>query len=110
MQAAEGSACGKALETRVPHPFTHINLGALPALLTLWPCPPTILLLVLYSLYSTYSLHFTPCAVAGIQLVQKAGGEVAEAACVIELPELKGREKLGPHNVDLFVLVEKEGL
>ena len=49
-------------------------------------------------------------AVAGITLVRKAGGEVAEAACIIELPELKGREKVAPCNVDLFVLVQKEGL
>lgn len=41
-------------------------------------------------------------------LVRKAEGEVVEAACIIELPELKGREKLP--DVELFVLVEKEGL
>lgn len=33
---------------------------------------------------------------------------MAECACVIELPELKGRDKLGSH--ELFVLIEKEGL
>lgn len=43
---------------------------------------------------------------AGIEVVRKAGGEVFECACVIELPELKGREKLA--GVPLFVLVEKE--
>lgn len=32
---------------------------------------------------------------------------MVEAACVIELPELKGREKL--QGVELYVLVEKEG-
>ena len=47
-------------------------------------------------------------AVAGVELVKLAGGEVVEAACVIELPELKGREKLG--GLPLHVLVEKEGL
>ncbi|KAG2450782.1 hypothetical protein HYH02_004619 [Chlamydomonas schloesseri] len=45
---------------------------------------------------------------AGINLVKKAGGVVVEAACVIELPFLKGRDKI--HGTDLFVLVEKEGL
>ncbi|KAL4853251.1 Adenine phosphoribosyltransferase 1 [Chlorella vulgaris] len=45
---------------------------------------------------------------AGVELVQKAGGKVVEAACIIELPELKGREKL--EGLPLFVLVEKEGL
>ena len=39
-------------------------------------------------------------------MIKKAGGEVVECACVIELPELKGREKLG--DIPLFVLVEKE--
>jgi adenine phosphoribosyltransferase len=32
---------------------------------------------------------------------------VVEAACIIELPALKGRAKLG--NTKLFVLIEKEG-
>lgn len=32
-----------------------------------------------------------------------------ETACVIELPELKGRDKLKAVNAPLFVLVEKEG-
>ncbi|EFJ49190.1 hypothetical protein VOLCADRAFT_104397 [Volvox carteri f. nagariensis] len=45
---------------------------------------------------------------AGINLVKKAGGVVVEAACVIELPFLKGREKIP--DTPLFVLVEKEGL
>ena len=49
-----------------------------------------------------------PAAEAGVELVNKAGGEVVEAACVIELPELKGRENLV--GLDLYVLVEKEGL
>lgn len=44
--------------------------------------------------------------VAGIELVKKAGGEVVGCGCVIELPELNGRDKLG--GVPLFVLVEKE--
>ncbi len=49
-----------------------------------------------------------PPAGAGVELVKKAGGEVVEAACVIELPELKGREKLD--GLPLHVLVEKEGI
>lgn len=43
-----------------------------------------------------------------MELISKVGGEVVEAACVIELPELKGREKLD--GLPLFVLVEKEGI
>lgn len=31
---------------------------------------------------------------AGIQLIEKAGGKCVEACCLIELPELKGKEKL----------------
>jgi hypothetical protein len=53
----------------------------------------------------TMPLH---CAGAGVELVQKAGGKEIEAACIIELPELKGREKL--EDLPLFVLVEQEGL
>jgi adenine phosphoribosyltransferase len=44
---------------------------------------------------------------AGAALVKKVGGEVVEAACVIELPALKGREKIG--DLPLFVLIEMEG-
>jgi adenine phosphoribosyltransferase len=44
---------------------------------------------------------------AGINLIGKVGAEVVEAACVIELPALKGRDKLG--DIKLFVLIEKEG-
>jgi len=45
---------------------------------------------------------------AGIELIAKAGGSVMGAACVVELPDLKGRDKLG--DIPLFVLVQKEGL
>jgi adenine phosphoribosyltransferase len=45
---------------------------------------------------------------AGAALVKKAGGEVHECACVIELPALKGREKVGK-DVPMFVLIEMEG-
>eukprot|EP00775_Hariotina_reticulata_P007239 gene7239-7452_t len=44
---------------------------------------------------------------AGINLIHKVQAEVVEAACVIELPALHGREKLG--DTPLFVLIEKEG-
>ncbi|XP_020570766.1 adenine phosphoribosyltransferase 1-like isoform X2 [Phalaenopsis equestris] len=41
---------------------------------------------------------------AAIKLIERAGAEVVECACVIELPELKGRERLGDR--PLFVLVK----
>ncbi|CAL5204788.1 unnamed protein product [Lathyrus oleraceus] len=44
---------------------------------------------------------------AAIKLLERVGVNVVECACVIELPELKGREKLGGRS--LFVLVEGEG-
>ncbi|KAI8471656.1 MAG: adenine phosphoribosyltransferase 1-like protein [Monoraphidium minutum] len=44
---------------------------------------------------------------AGANLVRKVGGEVVEAAAVIELPDLKGREKLG--TMPLFTLIDVEG-
>ena len=40
-------------------------------------------------------------------ITEKVGGVVVEAACVIELPFLKGRDKIV--GTSLFVLVEKEG-
>lgn len=43
---------------------------------------------------------------AGINLVKKAGGEVVETACIIELPLLGGRAKLGDN--PLHVLVTKD--
>lgn len=45
---------------------------------------------------------------AGIDLVTKAEAHVAGCACIIELPELEGRKKLG--DIPLFVLVEKEDM
>ena len=44
---------------------------------------------------------------AAIKLVELLGGKVVECALVVELPELKGREKLKGYNV--FALVEFEG-
>ena len=49
---------------------------------------------------------FTVYAEAGIELINKAGGEVISCGCIIELPELNGREKIG--DIPLYVLVEKE--
>lgn len=44
---------------------------------------------------------------AGLKLMEKVQATVVECASVIELPDLKGRDKLG--NTPLYVLVEKEG-
>ena len=44
---------------------------------------------------------------AAIKLIERIGGVVVECAFVIELPELKGREKLKNYNV--FSLVQFEG-
>jgi len=44
---------------------------------------------------------------AAIELVEKLGGEVVECAFVIELPDLKGREKIKGYNI--FSMVEFEG-
>lgn len=53
-------------------------------------------------------VHLHPAAARPTTLpAEKVGGEVVEAACVIELPALKGREKL--EGLPLFVLIEKEG-
>ncbi|CAN0908552.1 Adenine phosphoribosyltransferase 4 [Linum grandiflorum] len=41
---------------------------------------------------------------AAMKLLERAGAEVVECACVVELPELKGRERL--HEKPLYVLVE----
>jgi adenine phosphoribosyltransferase len=45
---------------------------------------------------------------AAIRLLERVRAEVVESACVIELPELKGRERLG--NSPLFVLIQAEGV
>ena len=44
---------------------------------------------------------------AAVELVEKLEGEILELACVIELPDLKGREKI--KNYKLFSMVEFEG-
>lgn len=43
-----------------------------------------------------------------MDLVRKAQAHTMGCACVIELPELEGRKKLG--DIPLFVLVEKEDM
>ncbi|KAG0473171.1 hypothetical protein HPP92_014583 [Vanilla planifolia] len=43
---------------------------------------------------------------AAINLLERAGAEVVECACVIELPHLKGRQKL--NGKPLYVLVESD--
>ncbi len=44
---------------------------------------------------------------AAIQLVEKLGGEVVECAFVIDLPDLKGKEKIKGYST--FAMVEFEG-
>jgi len=44
---------------------------------------------------------------AAASLVEKLGGEIVECAFVIELPDLKGREKLG--NRKIFAIMAFEG-
>ncbi|XP_043708079.1 adenine phosphoribosyltransferase 1-like isoform X2 [Telopea speciosissima] len=43
---------------------------------------------------------------AAIRLLERVGVELVECACVIELPELKGRDRLG--DKPLFVLVKAD--
>lgn len=43
---------------------------------------------------------------AAVKLIERVGAEVVECACVIELPELKGRDKLGDRPI--FVLVKAD--
>lgn len=43
---------------------------------------------------------------AAIRLLERAGAEVVECACIIELSELKGRERLA--DKPLFILIEAE--
>ena len=48
--------------------------------------------------------------VAGIKLMKKAKAEIVEAACILELPLLKGKDKLVEHEVGLYTMVEKDVL
>ncbi|XP_024985948.1 adenine phosphoribosyltransferase 4 isoform X2 [Cynara cardunculus var. scolymus] len=45
---------------------------------------------------------------AAMNLLERAGAEVVECACVIEVPDLKGRERLRSHGKPLYVLVESQ--
>lgn len=46
-------------------------------------------------------------AKASCELIEKIGGEIVECAFIIDLPDLKGKEKLAKYN--LFTMVEFEG-
>ena len=46
-------------------------------------------------------------SMASIKLIEKLGGEIVETAFIIDLPDLKGRDKLGDYKV--FSLVSFEG-
>ncbi len=46
-------------------------------------------------------------ALASCKLIEKVGAEILECAFVVDLPDLKGKEKLAPRKV--FALVEFEG-
>lgn len=41
-----------------------------------------------------------------IKLVERLGGEVVKISCLIELPELKGREKLKDYNIESTIVFE----
>ncbi|KAL4592485.1 hypothetical protein LXL04_005482 [Taraxacum kok-saghyz] len=45
---------------------------------------------------------------AAINLLERAGAEVVGCASVIEVPDLKGRERLKSHGKELYVLVESQ--
>ena len=47
--------------------------------------------------------------IAAINLVKKLGGKIVECAFVIDLPDLKGKEKIENHGSKVFSLVEFEG-
>jgi adenine phosphoribosyltransferase len=44
---------------------------------------------------------------AACDLIEKVGGEIVECAFIVDLPDLKGKEKLAPRNA--YCLVEFEG-
>ena len=48
-------------------------------------------------------------ALASCRLIEKLGGEIVECCFPIELPELKGREKLEQNNQKVFSLIKFEG-
>jgi adenine phosphoribosyltransferase len=48
-------------------------------------------------------------AIAGAELIKKAGGQVVEAAFIVDLPDLGGGKRLKEHGLSVFTLVEFEG-
>lgn len=48
-------------------------------------------------------------ALAACQLIEKLGGKIIECAFLVDLPELKGKNKLLENNYKVFNLVEFEG-
>ena len=48
-------------------------------------------------------------SVAAANLIKKLGGEIIECSFIVELPELKGREKLEKKGLKVFSLVQFEG-
>lgn len=47
---------------------------------------------------------------AGIQLIQRLGGNVVEAAAIIDLPDLKGSAKIKTAGTQVYSLLKFEGL
>ena len=45
-------------------------------------------------------------AEAGCKLVEEAGGEIVKVLFLVELPELKGREKLKAYDIDSIITFE----
>ena len=48
--------------------------------------------------------------VAGIKLMHKVKAEIVEAACMLELPLLKGKDKLTERGVGLFTMIHRDVL
>ena len=46
---------------------------------------------------------------AGVELIRKLGGEVVEAAALLEFPDLIGGSKIRENGVPLFTLLQNEG-
>ena len=49
-------------------------------------------------------------AQAGIQLIERLGGDIVGCSFIVDLPELGGRKKLQSMNMDVQVLCEFDGL
>lgn len=46
---------------------------------------------------------------AALKLIEKVGGKVVECACVIDLPELKGSQKIKDRGYEVFSILEFQG-